>query len=67
MDAGGGEPQRKGDVRAWWAREAGWELGFHIRMRDLSFRGPVAVDDVGLYYVLCDKGCLTADKALSHA
>jgi hypothetical protein len=24
--------------------------------------GPVAVGDSGLYYVWCDKGCLTADK-----
>ena len=26
-----------------------------------------AVGDSGLYYVLCDKGCLMADKALSRA
>ena len=49
-----------------WARQVGWELGFHIRMRDLSFCGPVVVGDVGLYYVLCDQGCLTADSAAGN-
>jgi hypothetical protein len=30
----------------------------------LSFCGPVALSDHGLYYVLCDGVCLTADKAV---
>jgi hypothetical protein len=30
---------------------------------NLLFRGPVAVGDSALYYVLCDESCLTADRA----
>jgi hypothetical protein len=29
---------------------------------NLLFRGPAAVGDSALYYVLCDESCLTADK-----
>ena len=54
----------RGGGRELWAAEAAWRLGFPVRWHVLSFRGPVAVGDTGLYYVLCDKGCLMADKAL---
>jgi len=35
--------------------------GLHVCLYGFLFSGPLAVGDSGLYYVLCDKGCLTAD------
>jgi hypothetical protein len=56
--------------------EGGWSQGRRLRRREgggmgggwgfmctnLLVRGPVVVGDSGLYYVLCDESCLTADK-----
>jgi hypothetical protein len=35
---------------------------FHTLLCGCRFSRPVTVGDSGLYYVLCDKGGLTADK-----
>jgi hypothetical protein len=41
---------------------AGGRFGVSCLFVPYSFRGPVAVGDTGLYYVLCDESCPTADK-----
>ena len=62
---GGGKRRRGGGAGTVAGRrvDGGGGLGFHVCLYESSVRGPVAVGDTGLYYVLCDKGCLTADKA----
>ena len=35
---------------------------FHVCLYGFLFSGRVALGDSGLYYVLCDKACLTADR-----
>jgi hypothetical protein len=45
-------------------RAAGWrgELGVHVCFCGFLFSGPAGIGDGGLYYVLCDECCLTADS-----
>lgn len=62
VDSGGRRGIRLRESRPPWL---GWACSCFCVLS--SVRGPVACSDSGLYYVLCDKGCLMVDRGLSGA
>jgi hypothetical protein len=62
VDGDGGEQRGEAAVGEFGRLRWHGGLGLHICWYGFLLSGPVAVGDNGLNYVLCDKGCLTADK-----